>query len=112
MVIYYRTLLDELRRDDGFCQCCAQGLRAALVRAVERGDRNFILCQDCRRRWSVSDKVSVDEAVRGWTLIFVTGNSIPAAMLCADCAASYPEPASLPWSIARMVLEQSRGRLQ
>jgi hypothetical protein len=111
-MIFYRTLLEELRRDDEFCECCGMGLRPALSRARERGDRNFIFCQDCRRRWAVSDNVSVDEAVRGWVLIFVTGNSMPAAMLCADCAASHPEPAMLPSSIARRLLEQSRGPVQ
>jgi hypothetical protein len=108
-MIFYRTLLDELRRDDAFCECCGLGLRRALVRAAERRDPTFLRCQICRRTWSPSDKASIDEAARGWVLIFVTGNSIPAAMLCGDCAASHPEPACLPPSIARLVLSQIRG---
>jgi hypothetical protein len=107
-MIFYRTLLDELRRDDEFCECCGLGLRRALVKAAGRGDRTFLLCQICRRTWSPSDRVPIDEAARGWVLIFVTGKSILAAILCADCAESYPDPASLPSSIARLVLQQSR----
>jgi hypothetical protein len=121
-MIFYRTLLDELRRDDQFCDCCGLRLRARMIEAAQQGDRNWIFCQECRRRWTPS--LDIDAAARGWVLVFATDDGsktdfragakvqIPAAILCADCAASHPEPASLPSSIARLVLEQSRGPVQ
>lgn len=120
-MIFYRNLLDELRRDDQFCECCGLGLRRALVKAAERADRNWLICQSCRRRWTPS--LDIDEAARGWVLVFATddGSSpdfrdvakieIPAAVLCADCAASHPEPASLP-EVARLLLSQTAGPVQ
>ena len=108
---YLRTLTDELARDDSYCDCCSMGLRRALTSAAERGDRNWIFCQECRRRWSPSNDKSVDEAVRGWVLVFVPGSSIPVAILCGDCATEHPEPTTLP-AVARLVLEQSHGPVQ
>ena len=52
----------------------------------------------------------VNEAARGWVLLLLTGDPIPVAILCAECAAN-PELATMP-AIARLVLEQSRGPVQ
>jgi hypothetical protein len=65
---------------------------------------------------SVLDEVERDAGrycsdARGWVLVFAPGNSIFLAVLCAECAASHPEPALLP-PIARLILWRSRGPLQ
>ena len=108
-MVFYRALLDELHRDDQFCDCCGMGLRARMIEAAQQGDRNWIFCQECRGRWTPGP--DVNEAARGWVLVLLTGDPIPVAFLCAHCAASDPEPATMP-SIARLVLSQSRGPLQ
>ena len=85
-MIFYRTLLDELRRDDQFCYCCGLRLRARMLQAAHEGDRNWIFCQECRGRWTA--KPDVNEASRGWVLLLLTGDPIPVAILCAECAAN------------------------
>jgi len=107
-MIIYRKLVDELTANDElYCgSCSAHTLRAALEQAAARGDRNFLICENCRERW-VPD-VEIDAVARAWTLIFVTGSPLLAAVLCADCAASHPDPVvGLP-EIARLVLARSR----
>lgn len=108
MMIFCRTLIDELHRDDQFCDCCGMGLRARMIEAAQQGDRDFIFCQECRTRWEPS--IEIDEAACGWVLVLLTGDPIPVAFLCAECAAN-PDPATMP-AIARLVLSQSRGPLQ
>jgi hypothetical protein len=108
-MIFYRSLLDELRRDDQFCECCGLGLRRALVKAAERADRDWLICQSCRRRWTPS--LDIDEAARGWVVVLATGDLVPAGLVCSDCAASNPEPTSLP-EIADLVLARTQGPLQ
>jgi len=110
MVIYYRTILDDLRRDDArYCSNCVSPLRQALITGKKR-DRSFIKCQSCGERWDV-EAADVDEAVRGWVQVFATDDRIPAALLCADCARENPDPMALP-EIARLILWQSRGPVQ
>jgi hypothetical protein len=110
MMIFYRTLLDYLRREDSrYCSDCVSPVRARLIEAAEQRDRNWIFCQACRVRWTPSP--DVDHAARGWMLVLLTGDPIPVAFLCADCAACNPQPATLP-SIARLLLEHSRRPVQ
>jgi hypothetical protein len=102
-MIVYRTLLDELGRNDRlFCSDCSEHtLRHALTEAARKGDRHFLICENCRERWTPDP--DIDAIARGWVLVFTTGDRM-AAVLCAGCAASHSEPAvSLP-AIARLIL--------
>jgi hypothetical protein len=48
MVIYYRTLLDDLRRHDSlYCSACVSRLRRKFQEASERGKINFLRCHNC-----------------------------------------------------------------
>jgi hypothetical protein len=109
MVIYYRTLLDDLRRHDSlYCSACVSRLRRKFQEAAERGKINFLRCHNCGGRWAPSG--GVDIAIAGWLLVFLPDDPIPSAVLCAVCSI-HPDPLSLP-SIAERVLRHSRGPLQ
>ncbi|MGA7870412.1 MAG: hypothetical protein WCA22_05880 [Candidatus Binatus sp.] len=106
-MIIYRTLLDELERNDRlFCSDCFEHtLRHALIKAAQKDDRNFLLCENCREHWT-PDPSDLAGAIRDWVLVFTTDDRM-AAVLCAECAASHPEPAiGLP-EIARLILWRS-----
>jgi hypothetical protein len=110
VVIFYRNLLDDLiRLDQFYCADCQSPQRRALIKAAEKGDRYFLVCQDCGKRWTPN--LDVDAAARDWVLVLVPDDPIPAAVVCSDCAASHPESATLP-AIAHLVPSQSRGPLQ
>jgi hypothetical protein len=105
-------VLDELiSEQERFCaDCYEHTLRFALVEAARKGDRNFLVCSNCHARWT-PDPSDVAGSIDGWMLVFTLEDRL-AAVLCADCAASHPEPAiSLP-TITRLILERSRGPMQ
>jgi hypothetical protein len=109
-MIFYRSLLDDIiRRDQRYCGDCGNPFRAAFKKAAEQGDWKFLSCLNCSRHWTPSP--DIDEAARGWMLVFVPDDPVPAAVICAHCAAAYAEPTTLP-SIAYLVLSQTRGPAQ
>ena len=111
-MIEYRTVLDELERDAGlFCSDCSEHtLRHALAEAARKGDRHFLICENCCERW-VPDPADIAGAVRDWLLIFLPDDRL-GAVLCGECAALSPEPLNLP-AVARAVIWRSpNGTLQ
>jgi hypothetical protein len=119
MTIEYRDVRNELDRFDELhrerlCACCADepeaqvsDLRRAFERAAAKGNSNFLVCANCSARWMPGP---IDTAVRGWVMVISEQRLV--ATLCGACAAANPEPVKTLPSIARLVLEQSRGRLQ
>ncbi len=120
MTIEYRDVRDELDRFDelhreGLCACCANDpeaqvsdLRRAFERAAAKGNSSFLRCANCAATWKLPEP-DIDEAVRGWWMVISDQRLV--GTLCSACAAANPDPIRLP-SIARLVVEQSRGRLQ
>jgi hypothetical protein len=118
-MIEIRTVCDELDRLDEihrqqFCADCSDvpdarcsGLRLAFESAAARGDTRFMVCANCSTRWMPGPNINY--AVRDWRI--VTSDVRLAAVLCAECAASHPDPMRVP-AIARSVLERSRGPIQ
>jgi hypothetical protein len=121
-IIEYRSVPEELDRFDELhrqrlCASCAAdsaetragSLRRAFEKAAASGDTDFMVCANCAARW-IPD-IDIEEAVRGWLLVFTSADPIPAAVLCAACARAHPEPGTLP-RIAHLLLSRSRGPLQ
>lgn len=111
-MIVYRTLADELSRDEQrFCGNCSEHtLGRALAEAARKGDRHFLICENCCERW-VPNPADIAAAIRGWLLIFVPDDRL-GAVLCPECAALSPEPViGLP-RIGRAILWESRGPMQ
>lgn len=107
-MIEYRSVLDEVEREAGrsCSDCSKQTLGHALAEAARKGDRHFLICENCCERW-VPNPADIAAAIRGWLLIFLPGDRL-GAVLCAECAALSPEPLQLP-SVARAVLWRVRG---
>ncbi len=118
-MIEFRTVRDELDRFDElhkarFCPCCADSpeaqeseLRRVFERAAAKGNSSFLRCANCAARWTPAP--DIDSAVRGWFMILSDDRLV--GTLCGACKATNPDPIRLP-SIARLVLEGSRGTLQ
>jgi len=105
-MIEYRSVLDEVVREAGlYCSACSEHtLRHALAEAARKGDRHFLICENCCERW-VPNPADIAAAIRGWLLIFVPDDRL-AAVLCAECAASNPDPVRL-LAVARALLWRS-----
>jgi DNA-directed RNA polymerase subunit RPC12/RpoP len=107
-MIFCRTLLDEIQKIDRvLCGDCS--LRGALGKAANRNDRDFLICGNCGRHWMPD--ADLDQAARGWVLVFTTTDAFPVALMCLDCAAEHPDPMSLP-AIVGAVLGEFRGPVQ
>ncbi len=104
--------LEHRQRLCASCADSAEGragsLRRAFEKAAAKSDIDFMVCSNCCVGWIPG--TDINYAVRGWTMI-ITSEGYPAAVLCGACAASHPEPATLP-SIAHLVLWRSRGPMQ
>ena len=117
--IELRTVYDELVRLDElnrqrFCGDCTDSAEArcskwrlAFEKAAARGDRGFMACANCAVRWTAEP--DIDHAVRGWMLILSEHQCV--GTLCSSCAASNPEPMTIP-AVAERVLSQSRGPIE
>src|ERR1035437_2656890 len=105
-MIVSRSVLDEVGRDAGrYCSDCSKHtLGHALAEAARKGDRQFLICENCCERW-VPNPADIAAALRGWFLIFVPADRL-GAVLCPVCAALSPEPLNLP-AVARAVLWRS-----
>jgi hypothetical protein len=107
-VIFYRTLLDDLRRADAqYCSDCLSPLRKALIEAAEKGDRNFLTARTVARTGSPTSTSTGPQS--GGMMLFSSTVPLPGlvALLCIDCARAHPEPEKTLPGIARMLLRQS-----
>ncbi len=105
-MITYRSVLDEVIRDEQrYCgDCSAHTLRFALIEAARKGDRRFLICENCQERWT-PNPADIAGAIRDWLLAFTMDDRL-VAVLCAECAALSPEPIRLP-AVARLILWRS-----
>lgn len=101
------SVLDEVIREAGaVCSDCSEKtLRFALETAAAIHDRNFLVCSNCRARWTPNPD-DIAGAIRDWLLVFAPGSPFLAAVLCPRCSTANPDPLSLP-AVARAVLRHS-----
>jgi len=100
--------LDELNRES-FCaehrdvpEARCSRWRLAFEKAAAKGDRNALVCSNCRERWTPG--TDIDAAVFGWMML--VDEVLWYATLCGECAAANPEPVRLP-AVARLILQRS-----